>query len=77
MKFYEEKNRLLVADEGKELRRISDGWIAGAEVNLGYAHYLNGRKLDTPLWELPEHYEEVDARTEEVEPIDGEDHADA
>lgn len=54
-----DKNRI-VADENKVLRRISDGWIAGPELYLGYTYYLSGIKLVEPLLELPEHYEEVD-----------------
>ena len=52
---------VLVADEGKVLRRISDGLERGTELWLGYTHYINGEKLDEPLLELPEHYEEIDA----------------
>ena len=48
------------ADEGKVLRRISDQMIFGKEVTLGYTYYIGGKLLDTPLWELPEHYEEID-----------------
>lgn len=48
------------ADEGKVLRRISDQMIFGKEVTLGYTYYIDGKLLDTPLWELPEHYEEID-----------------
>ena len=55
---------VLKAAEGKVLRRKSDGWIAGNEIYLGYTYYLNGRKLDEPLLELPEHYEEIDAPEE-------------
>ena len=32
----------------------------GSEITLGYTHYLGGKKLDTPLWELEEHYERVE-----------------
>lgn len=53
-------NRHLIADEGKVLRRISDGWIAGREIYLGYTYYLGSEKLTEPLLELPEHYEEID-----------------
>lgn len=49
------------AAEGKVLRRISDGWIAGEEIYLGYTYYLDSRKLVEPILELPEHYEEIDA----------------
>lgn len=51
---------VLVADEGKTLRRLSDGQIFGEEVSLGFTYYLGGVKLSEPLLELPEHYEEVD-----------------
>ena len=49
----------IFADEGKVLRRISDKQESGSEVCLGYTYYLDGKKLDVPLLELPEHYEEV------------------
>lgn len=62
------ENRI-IADEDKILCRISDGWIAGNEIYLGYTYYLNGRKLDEPLLELPEHYEEIDAPEESSENI--------
>ena len=51
------------AEEGKVLRRISDQMIFGKEITLGYAYYIDGKLLDTPLWELPEHYEEIDEVT--------------
>ena len=51
----------MTATEGKVLRRISDSWIAGQELYLGYTYYLNGIKLVEPVLELPEHYEEIDA----------------
>lgn len=50
----------LIANVGKVLHRISDGWISGKEVFLGYAYQLGGELLVEPLLELPEHYEEVD-----------------
>ncbi len=52
------------AQEGKVFRRIADGMVFGNRITLGYTHYLGGEKLVTPLWELPEHYEEVDAPIE-------------
>ena len=51
------------AEEGKVLRRISDQMIFGKEITLGYTYYIDGKLLDTPLWELPEHYEEIDEVT--------------
>ena len=50
----------ITAEEGKVFRRISDGFIYGNEIHLGYTHYLNGELLETPLLELPEHFEEVE-----------------
>lgn len=60
MEIKEIKTTVIKASEGKLLRRISDNWIAGQEIYLGYTYYLGGRKLDQPLLERPEHYEEVD-----------------
>lgn len=61
------ENKIIKASEGKVFRRISDGVIFGKEISLGYTHYLNGEKLDEPLLELPEHFEEID------EPVEVED----
>lgn len=60
MEVKEVKTTVLKAAEGKVFRRKSDGWIAGAEIYLGYAYYLGSTKLVEPLLELPEHYEEID-----------------
>nr|WP_302829776.1 hypothetical protein [uncultured Bacteroides sp.] len=59
MEIKEIRTTVLKASEGKVLRRLSDGWIAGQEIYLGYTYYLNGIKLVEPLLELPEHYEEI------------------
>lgn len=48
------------ASEGKVFRRISDGVVFGKEINLGYTHYIGGKKLEEPLLELPEYFEEID-----------------
>ena len=60
------EERIIKASEGKVFRRISDGFIFGKEINLGYTHYLGGRKLEEPLLELPEHFEEIDEPVMEV-----------
>ena len=60
------EERLIKASEGKVFRRISDGFIFGNEISLGYTHYLNGKKLEEPLLELPEHFEEIDEPVREV-----------
>lgn len=65
MKTDELNNSHLIADEGKELRRISDGWVAGKEIYLGYAYRIGDNKLEEPLLELPEHYEEIDVPVED------------
>ena len=51
-------------------RRIADGVIFGNEITLGYTHYLNGKKLDSPKWEVPSDFEEIDEPKEEA--IEGE-----
>lgn len=60
------KNRIIKAQEGKVFRRISDGFIMGKEITLGYTYYLNGKKLEEPLLELPEHFEEIDEPVKEI-----------
>ena len=54
------ENKIIKASEGKVFRRISDGFIFGNEINLGYTYYLNGEKLEEPLLEFPERFEEID-----------------
>ena len=54
------EDRIIKASEGKVFRRISDGFIFGKEIHLGYTHYLGGKKLEEPLLELPGHFEEID-----------------
>lgn len=60
------EERVIKASEGKVFRRISDGFIFGNEISLGYTYYLNGKKLEQPLLELPEHFEEIDEPVREV-----------
>lgn len=48
-----------VTKRGNTFRRISDGQVFGPEISLGYTYYLNGKKLEEPLLELPEHFEEI------------------
>ena len=63
------EERIIKASEGKVFRRISDGFIFGKEINLGYTHYLGGEKLEEPLLELPEHFEEIDEPVKEEDII--------
>ena len=51
---------VITADEGKVFKRISDGQIFSEEVWLGKTYYLGGKRLETPLQEFPEHFEEID-----------------
>lgn len=51
---------VITAEEGKVLQRISDKMIFGKELHLGYTYYLGGELLNEPLYELPEHYQEID-----------------
>lgn len=53
------EGEIIKAKKGCVLRRISDGYIPGPEISLGYTYYLNGKKLEEPLLELPEHFEEI------------------
>mgnify|MGYP000027293605 CR=1 FL=1 len=50
----------IIADEGKLLRRISDGWVAGEQVILGYNYYEGGVGLAEAKLETPDDYEEFD-----------------
>ena len=54
------EDRIIKASEGKVFKRISDGFIFGKEIHLGSTHYIGGKKLEEPLLELPEHFEEID-----------------
>lgn len=56
---------VIIPDDGMVLRRKSDGMTFNGELWLGYTYYLNGVKLDEPLLELPEHYEEIQEPEEE------------
>lgn len=55
----------ILAEEGMVFKRISDGFIYGVEIYLGFTYYLGGDLLETPLLELPEHFEEVEDLIEE------------
>lgn len=54
------EHKTIYSGLGKTLKRISDGMDFGTEITLGYTHYIGGVKLDTPLWEVEEHYERVE-----------------
>jgi hypothetical protein len=58
----------IIADEGKLLRRKSDGWVAGEQVTLGYNYYEGGVGLSEAKLETPEDYEEIDRPADYEEP---------
>ena len=62
-----ETKTIKVTKRGNTFRRISDGQIFSPEITLGYTYYLGGKKLDEPLLELPEHFEEVEMPPEMLE----------
>lgn len=70
MRIDEENDKHIIADEGKVFQRVSDGCIMGKEVYLGYTYYLDGKKLEKPLLELPEHFREVDEEETDDTPIE-------
>ena len=51
---------IIIAEEGKIFRRISDGTIYGKEISLGYSYYINGVKLAEPHLDAPEDFEQID-----------------
>ncbi len=51
---------IITAENGKVLQRISDGVLFGDEVWLGKAFTIGGKRLKTPMQELPEHFTEID-----------------
>jgi hypothetical protein len=56
---------VIIADEGKALKRKGTDEIFGSEIALGYSYYISGIKLDEPHLDVPEDFEEVDAPPEE------------
>lgn len=60
---------VIVAEEGKLLRRKSDGWIAGEQVTLGYNYYESGMGLESQILEIPDDYEEIDAPEDFEQPL--------
>lgn len=60
----------IIADDGKVFQRICDNAITGKEMWLGYVYYLNGKKLDIPVLEKPEHFREVNEEETNDEPVE-------
>lgn len=56
---------VLIADEGKIIRRKNTEDTFGDELWLGYSYYIDGQKLSEPHLDVPEDFEEIDAPVEE------------
>ena len=60
------KDNVIYAESGMIFRRKSDLQFCGKEYWLGYLYYLNGKKLDEPILEKPEDFEEVSEDLPEI-----------
>ena len=58
---------VVIADDGKWLRRISSGEIMGEEIALGNSYYIGGELQDVPHEDVVSDFEEIDAPIEEKE----------
>ena len=59
---------VVIANEGKVLRRIGTDEIFGKEIYLGYSYYIGGVKQEPPHLDVPEDFEEIDEPEEEEVP---------
>ena len=50
----------IIADEGKVFRRKGTDELFGADIYLGYSHYINGIRQSPPHLDIPEDFEEID-----------------
>lgn len=50
----------IIADEGKQFRRIVSQEEYGKEIYLGYSHYIGGILQNPPHLDVPEDFEEID-----------------
>lgn len=57
-------DNIIKANPGKCFRRKIDGVIFGDEIYLGTTYYLNGIKLEQPIQENPDDFEEIDIEVE-------------
>jgi hypothetical protein len=70
MKLEQKTITTLFADDGKLLKRKSDGWVAGERFTLGYDYYEAGVGLAEPRLAMPEDFDEIDKPEDwEVKPI--------
>ncbi|MFL9835816.1 hypothetical protein [Chryseobacterium terrae] len=61
-------DKIIKADPGKCFKRKIDGVVFGDEIYLGTTYYLDGIKLEKPIKESPDDFEEIDieSQTEEI-----------
>jgi hypothetical protein len=70
MKLEQKTITTIVAEEGKLLRRKSDGMVFGERYTLGYDYYEAGVALSKPHLSVPDDFEEIDKPEDyEVKPI--------
>lgn len=66
MKLEQKTITTIVADEGKVLKRKSDGMLFGERITLGYNYYDAGVQLSEPILMQPSDFEEVDKPEDET-----------
>ena len=59
---------VLIADEGKVLRRKTSDEIMGKELWLGYSYYIGGVKQSPPHLDVQDDFDEIDEPEPEEEP---------
>lgn len=57
---------VLIASEGKVLKRKNSQDIFGKEIALGYSYYIDGMKLNEPHLDTVDDFEEIDEPEEDV-----------
>lgn len=53
-------NDTITAENDMVLQRISDDFIYGKSIKLGYTYYIGGVKLDEPKLEVPTDFREIE-----------------
>lgn len=60
-------DNVIKAEPGKCFKRKIDGVVFGDEIYLGTTYYLDGIKLQEPIQETPDDFEEIDIEVETEE----------
>ena len=60
-------DNVIKAELGKCFKRKIDGIVFGDEIYLGTTYYLDGIKLQEPIQETPDNFEEIDIEVETEE----------